>query len=251
MSRSFTSTSHLIACGTTAIPTTGSIVFRFYPTWASNDSTAHAFIDQGSGTSQFSWQKYSDNSYYVGWYTPTTSDKRVITGTYSQTQNDWNTQALTWGSGTTTFYINAVVTGTPTTGATIPDLTGGGYTRTIGNYQAGGADCRSRMADVAIFNVVLTAAEVSAFHKGISPLSLRAGTLPTDFWALAGTQSPEPNSCGATSGTVTGATAADHYQYSGAGLTGGIVTGTATADNPQFAGGGLLVHPGLVGGVRG
>lgn len=194
MSRLFTSTSDIITQGTAAVPTTGSLVVRLYPTWASNDSADHGIIDlkNAGATDGVMIQKYSDNNLYMGWYHSSdfTNASRVIASTYTLNQNAWNSFAITWTSGSTlTAYLNGSVLGTKSS-ITTSDTSGG--TRSIGNYAATGGDCRGRLADYAIFNVVLTAAEVLAYHKGVSPLDLRAGTSPTDYLPLVGL-SPEPN----------------------------------------------------------
>jgi hypothetical protein len=76
-----------------------------------------------------------------------------------------------------------------------------------------------RLAEVAIWNVALTDAEVASIAKGVSPPYIQPAAL-VGYWPLWGDHSPEIDlTFNARSMTVTGATKADHppvmpYNYS-------------------------------------
>ena len=65
----------------------------------------------------------------------------------------------------------------------------------IGRWNAGGTISTAgamRAADVAVWNVVLTAAEVAALAKGARPYQIRNSAL-TRWWPFDGLASPEPD----------------------------------------------------------
>jgi hypothetical protein len=67
---------------------------------------------------------------------------------------------------------------------------------------------KATLADVAIWNVDLTAFEISALAKGARPNIIRPASLVA-WWPLDGLQSPEPDlSRNAKNGTLTGTAAA-------------------------------------------
>jgi hypothetical protein len=65
------------------------------------------------------------------------------------------------------------------------------------------------LAEVALWNVVLTPTEVAQLAAGKSAALVQAGALVA-YYKILGTTSPEPDEKGGTALTVTGATAATH-----------------------------------------
>ena len=79
----------------------------------------------------------------------------------------------------------------------------------IGEDGAGGSDLAALVAEAAIWNVALTAAEVAILAKGIHPFWVQPAALVA-YWPLWGRNSPEPDYVGGFNLTVTGATQAAH-----------------------------------------
>jgi hypothetical protein len=63
--------------------------------------------------------------------------------------------------------------------------------------------CNGDIAEVAIWNVALTAGEALALGSGASPLTIRPASL-IRYWPFLGINSPEPNPLGTTTMTLTG-----------------------------------------------
>lgn len=78
----------------------------------------------------------------------------------------------------------------------------------IGHFQQSGLEvfADGRVAEAAIWNVALTASEVAALAKGVSPLQIRPASLQA-YWPLIGRQSPEPDWVGGFNLTLTNAPA--------------------------------------------
>lgn len=109
-------------------------------------------------------------------------------------------------SGTCQFYLNGATHGSFSAGASLgavaKDFIAGQDAHTANRFTAG------RFADVAIWNVVLTASEVAALSQGERPWNIRPSTLVL-VSPLDGLQSPEPDLSGsALNGALTGTTSA-------------------------------------------
>jgi hypothetical protein len=119
--------------------------------------------------------------------------------------NIWVHGVLTLdGSKTGNFYINGVLDSTSPhmTGTSI----GGPYNANIG--KAGTDYYKGLIADLAVWNVVLTPLEIAALAKGVRPPQIRKPSL-VGYWPLQGIQSPEPDLSGyANNGTLTGTASA-------------------------------------------
>ncbi len=125
------------------------------------------------------------------------------------TTNAWQHAAGVYASTTShTAYLNGVAGTTNTTSRTPLTTTrivvGRGQPAAPFGYMNGD------IADVAIWNVALSGAEVASLAAGASPASIQAGALV--FYApLMGEASPEPDSTsGARNLTITGATPSPH-----------------------------------------
>ena len=100
----------------------------------------------------------------------------------------------------------------------------------LGGYWSGD------LAECAIWNVVLSDAEVAELATGVCPLFVRPDNLVA-YWPVIGAQSPEPDWVGGYNMTVSGATKSDHPRiiYPGRKKPNAVapataaVTGTATA----------------------
>lgn len=209
MSRSFAASTDLITQGSAAIPTTGSLSFWLYPTWAYNDGANHGFFDvfnSAGGTFLFRLEKNDvDSKFFCGWYNNGT-DTRVVVLASGLLQNSWNHICLTWTSGgTTTLYLNGTSIGTA--GSTSTWSTAG-TSRIVGNYTSGGHSTNDRIAEVGLWNVALSSSDVTnLYNSGANaklPSEVQNGNLVDDL-PLWGISSPEPNLVSSgTTGTLTG-----------------------------------------------
>ena len=159
------------------------------------------------------WMSCSDASGHLevsfGDNTGTAStDRRSKVTTATLATGTWNHVAVCVRAATDMdAYINAVE--------------GGSYSGTGGNMayntgvagrigMQGGVLFDGRIAEVGIWTVTLSAAEVLALSKGVSPRRIRPDSL-IGYWPLYGVASPEPDLSGSVqNGTVTAATLADH-----------------------------------------
>ncbi len=109
-----------ITFGTTAVPTTGSASWWFYPTWAKTDGVGHDLGFDAETSNLFETIHYTDNTIYAGWYNAGSSmDGRVsvASASYTLTQNAWNHFVLTWDSAApaTKLYLNGSQVGSTNT----------------------------------------------------------------------------------------------------------------------------------------
>lgn len=181
MALTYGATTDRIAIGTTALPTAaGSLSMLFNPTWAQADNVAHALFDSNTSAGNFFHiLKAADNSLYMGWGTAFNLYRVVVlTANYTINTGAWNHFAITWDdtANETKAYLNGTQIGS--TFATLVTHTTTG-TNTIGNRTAGVAneDLRGDVAEFAIWNVALDAAELSALNKAVSPLLIRPSGL--------------------------------------------------------------------------
>lgn len=130
--------------------------------------------------------------------------------TASSSANTWFHAAAVFASTTSrAAYLNGANKGTDTTSKTwgsTPDRTGIGanINSTIGwNFVATGL-----IAEAAIWSAALTDAEIATLATGVSPLTVRPGSLLA-YWPLIGQTSPEPNFINAASAmSITGSLSA-------------------------------------------
>jgi hypothetical protein len=117
----------------------------------------------------------------------------------------WNHVAVTINSTSLVIvsYLNGVVDFT-SSGAFNTNDGNGTKALEIGGDGGGGHLYGGTIADVAVWNAVLSSAEVIALSKGARPHTIRPLSLVA-FWPLDGLQSPEPDlSGGVFNGTLTG-----------------------------------------------
>lgn len=210
MARSFNGSTDFINCGNSATlnPTTNlTIMSWMYQTssltssagitFARDDNTlgrsyALGIVDYGSGAI------YTSN---INGTAPFTS------GGTGQIMNQWVHLIALTSSGTgSQIWVNGAQSGTSGTYAAPNSTTGN---TTIGERTFVGAQgwWPGRIADVAIWNVALTPAEILALSRGARPFTIREPAL-LGYWPLDGLQSPEPDLSGfAHNGTLNGTTA--------------------------------------------
>lgn len=164
------------------LPSTGSIFFQFYPTWAKTDGVEHSLFDarKESSSNYFTINKFSNNSLYSGWVT-SGGDTRIViaSGSYTMNANAWNAYSYTWStSGGTSSAVR--LNGTETTAGgpgSVWDTSTANYGVVLGNINISGANhpAEARFAELAIWNVELTASQTLQLSLGLSPLFFPAG----------------------------------------------------------------------------
>lgn len=187
MSYEFDAATDYISAGTRSMPTAaGTLALWVRPTWAQTDGVNHFYFNQTTDTNNyFQFLKWSDNNVYVGWKAAGT-DYRVVVTTYTQNQNAWNVWVVTWDdtANTTIARLNGTQVGSNSSLATV-SLTG--TTRFLGSYDTAASfnDVRGRLAEVAIWNVVLSASQIAAVEARISPFRVAAQSLE-NYWPMRG-----------------------------------------------------------------
>jgi len=241
VARSIAQNTQDVDCGTDAMPTTGSLGFWVYPTWAQADGVIHTFFDCRNSSNEFlTFVKWSDDTIYAGWKTGG-SDHRasVASAGYTLNQNAWNHFVLTWDdtANETRLYLNgseiASQTATLVTHTTV-------NSRAIG-IQDGTANrgVNSRVAEFFILSSVLQPGQVTALNGRVS-LRRVVGAVQDQYTPLYGLVSPDPDLSGnKRNGTVTGATLANHApvipysaRFWGDGPLIEVAAGGATPHNP-------------------
>jgi hypothetical protein len=171
MARNFNGTTafieHGAAPGVTALPI--SIACWFRKTNA-NTNTALIAVGQNPGPARVQLDLRSDAS--VGAASVNVSNLADVATKGSHSANVWHHGAAVFTSSTSrTAYLDGVA-GTVNTGSNLngtPDNTciGARYATTFGGFHPGD------IAEAAIWNVSLTAAEIAAMAKGVSPRLIR------------------------------------------------------------------------------
>lgn len=139
-------------------------------------------------------------------------------GTGAVTDTSTTFSANTWAHGAAVFtsttsrtvYLNG---GGSSTSTTSNDPSAANFDTTnigcINNSSGRSTYFDGRLAEVGVWSVALTAAEVASLAKGISPLSVRPGSLIA-YWPLIGNASPEIELRNRYEMTVSGATKEVH-----------------------------------------
>ena len=176
----------------------------FYPTSTGVFATVWSTGVNSTGNNYFQLGTTSGN--FLRFRARTTSNNDCTSGN-TISANAWNhAVALGTSAASRTVILND---GTPVTTTGSRDPTGMDrnafgrlVTSTPTDYMNG------RIGLSAIWNVVLSAAEITSLYKGIHPLKIRPAAL-LGVWPLGGVFSPEPELVSAAALTVTGATKAD------------------------------------------
>ncbi len=138
--------------------------------------------------------------YFVGNWP---GDYWAISGSTISDTNTWHALGLTFESDTLTGYFDGASDGTNTGGTTFTPTDREfriGFANRLGGYEY---PADAAIADVAIWDVVLTAAEMVSYAKGQRPTQIRPESLVA-FWPLIGKSSPEPEIIKKLEGTITG-----------------------------------------------
>jgi len=184
------------------------------------DFTIAAWINNDGGGINQSILSHGDGEWY---FRLTTTDQLqflesqvagLLTGTTALGTGTWRHAAVTISSAATAtliIYLDGVSDGTTTTTATLDN---GTQQVTIGAESTGGVPAldeffNGKIAEVAVWNVALTAAEVAVLADSFSPAFVRPSNL-VFYPPLIGRNSPETDLKGIASGTFTGTAAADH-----------------------------------------
>ncbi len=167
----------------------GTLSMWFKPTWNHTDGTNHTFLHfRGISATHFTVQKYSDNKLYAGWHINGTSYRVVVaSGDYSLSSGVWYHLLLTWNDSTNNsfLYLDNVQEGTYGSLVTANTMV---WPLAIGNYPVvvgADNDMRGLMAEVAIWSVVLDAAERAALAAAFSPSRIRPASRVA-HWPLGG-----------------------------------------------------------------
>lgn len=207
MARSFTANTDIISKSSpSTVPSTvGSFSLWFRPNWNAGDGNTHYFVDykRSSDNARLEFS-HAAGSFFAGWLSFGTRVTWADTGTASGT---WYNMICIWDNGVpvTTAFINGVQKATNAVAIT---PSSGIDTLEIGNFAGANVPCNSAVADVAFWNVVLTAVERSALAAYSRPNHINPTALK-GWWPVDGLQSPEPDLSGnKNNGTLTGTTAA-------------------------------------------
>jgi len=139
------------------------------------------------------------------WQTPTSSISTSV----------WQHLAITYDnsdvSNDPVIYLDGVSqTITETTAPVGSAADDSGVALLLGNNDDGSRTFNGRLAEMAIYNMALSAAEVLALAHSINPLHIRRTNLKA-YWPLPGNSSPEADLSGnGNNGTVTGAIKGAH-----------------------------------------
>lgn len=135
----------------------------------------------------------------------------VATSTANYSVNTWHHACAVFSNNSSrTVYLDGGNSATNTT--TVAVNAGSFVATTIGGFSNSGGigqPCDGLIAEVAVWNVSLTAEDARALASGISPILIRPDVLVA-YWPLYGEASPEPERRNRYEMTVNGATKADH-----------------------------------------
>lgn len=217
MARSFNGTSDFIDCSnsSTLNPTTLTISAWVYPTNLSgnndggfNECWVCCRDDNALGRSYtFGVRGPFGGNQYPELQINGTNLFNLSTGGNPVTTNAWWHLLVNGSNGGWTAYTNGAQAGTASNALTPANTTG---KTTIGKRTYSGFEgwWPGRLADVAIWNVILTAGEAAGLATGARPYTVRPASL-LGYWPLDGLASPEPDfSRNALNGSLTGTSAA-------------------------------------------
>ena len=176
MSASFDNTADRLTYGTYAPPAAGSVSLWWYPTFSITDGAYHfAFSVRNAGSTNY-WE-FSKNTanrlvFIVG------GEPTFSVSPTGFTQNQWNHCLATWDDSANTreIFVGGSSLGTSALAFAIGALS---ETLHVGNLRSDVAslDARGRIAEFAVWDVVLSAAEISALYKGFCPKLVRPTSL--------------------------------------------------------------------------
>jgi hypothetical protein len=211
MARSFNGTSDYLNYAT-AVRTTTPLTMACWAKWNTlGTSTMLMTIgDSSSTTTLLNRFRLSKNAsdLVIAATANTTTSGTSSGGTVTATNTWYHCAGIYTSSTSRTGYLDGVAGTANTTSLTpssLDDTTIGAsiYSGGAGTYMDG------QIAEAGIWNVALTAAEITSLAKGVSPLMIRPASL-ISYWPLIGQTSPEIDLRSRFEMTVNGAVAADH-----------------------------------------
>lgn len=220
MARDFDDVDDRIDFGSSAVlDDLGAITVAFWARFDAPDARYDVAISKGQGGS-------GESGWGVGYSTFGTPPGRAATWyrTYSSANGEWSTpvgsfaqnaqhQVVIAHDGTTgppTMYRDGAAQTVTQSKAPSGTLTSdAAKSLVLGEDAAGGSDLDGQLAEVAIWDVALTAGEAATLGKGFCPLLVRPQSLVL-YAPLVGAYSPETDLVGGGTGATTGTTKVAH-----------------------------------------
>lgn len=217
MARSLTATGHSVRVASpTAYPgATGTVAIRVRPNWNHNDGVDHKiwwFVAANSADpTRLQFQKFSDGNCYIGWYTSGDDDRIAYAATSTDfTSGIWQSHVLTWSdSANTEEYWTGGVSRATRTSALVTYTVSSEQNVGNANSFATQNNSNAAFADLAIWDVILTAGEIAAYDRGVDARTIRPGSL-TNYLPLLGNYTNESDLLTGQDWAVTSAAKADH-----------------------------------------
>lgn len=148
-----------------------SVMLRFRPWWVHTDGAEHVLFDATfNGTNLFHWNKYVDNSSYVGMMMGGGNQRIVVTsGNYAFNYGQIHTAVYTASDTTNAqeVFVDAVSKGTSSTAFTLTAPT----IIKLGNANVGGVNANMHLYHAAMLDRIVTAEEIRDYQAGIDPVS--------------------------------------------------------------------------------
>lgn len=205
MAALFDNTSDRLTYGTYTPPSAGTASLWWYPTFTIADGANHfAFSVRNAGSSNY-WE-FSKNTannlvFSVG------GNATFSVSPTGFTQNQWNHCLVTWDDSANTreIFVGGSSLGSS---ALAFNLSGLAFTLHIGNLRSDvlSVDARGRLAEFAVWDVVLSAGEINALAKGFCPKLIRPASLKRYIPLIR----EIPDYKLGETGTNSGVTVADH-----------------------------------------
>lgn len=180
MSALFDDTADRLTAGIYTPPSAGSVSFWWYPTFTIADGATHfAFSVRNAGSSNYwDFAKNTANNlvFVVG------GEATFSVSPTGFTQNQWNHCLVTWDDSANTreIFVGGTSLGSSALAFSIGALA---ETLHIGNLRSDVAslDARGRLAEFAIWGVVLNKDEINSLSRGSSPTLIRPSSLVRHF----------------------------------------------------------------------
>ena len=217
-SRSFTSTANYLSASSTSYNVTGTtLTLAAWVKFISSVPSAQAGIIQKNYSNLFQYAlnvSYPTASKFGFQDGNGTTSRASLACSTALSVGTWYQVTATLNGTTMNIYLNGANCGTSSSGISIGS--NGANLLCIGVGQSSSTACgtgspSAAMAEVAIWNVALTANEIKALANCTPPPVVHGGSSLVGYWPLWGGDSPEQDySGGKSSATVTGATPANH-----------------------------------------
>lgn len=187
MARNFAATSHIVTTSNTATcpAAQGTVSYWFKPGFSSGSSTFRfvfkAKLSSSPNNREWGMVIGSDNNIYAGWvdFTAADFDELAVSDAGLFVSGTWAHWAMTWSdtANTIELFVNGSSVGVRST-ALVTYAAGTGYSHSIGNLPSSGlGDARGDIWGYALYDSVLSAADISALAKGFAPTLVSPATL--------------------------------------------------------------------------